>query len=217
MRFFIGLVTGILILASAVFADTFYVKDIMSVTMRTGPGLDHKIIGMIKSGQALDVLETDEKWVHVRLPDGREGWVLKQVITEKIPNCIQFEKVKNDYQALMQKTGQPLEDFETLEQENKILEKALRDSQSHIQVLQESYNTLMKESEKIQEKKEQLARSEKTILELNRKIENLESEVLQLQKRQVFRWFFSGSAVLLIGFFLGFNARYQRRRSGLLS
>ncbi len=209
-------VASLLLLASVVIAETIYINDIVTVTLRTGPGMDHKIIGMIKSGQKLEELESGEKWARVRLPDGKEGWVFKQVLTKKEPNCIKLEKMKNDYNAIVQETGLPLKDIKALRDENLKLGFELTNSEMRIKTLQASYDELKKESAELVKTKETFIQSEGMVAELNGKIEILEDEVLRFQKRQIFRWFFSGSAVLLLGFFLGFNARYKRRRSGLL-
>jgi SH3 domain protein len=209
-------VTGLLLIASVVSAKTIYINDIVTVTLRTGPGMDHKIISMIKSGQKLEELESGEEWVRVRLPDGKEGWVFKRVLSQKEPNRVKFEKMKNDYQALLLKTGPSLEEFETLESENFKLVFELTENENLIKTLQDSYDNIKKESDELFKKKDKYTQAEGMIAELNKKNEVLEDEVLKFQKQQIFRWFFSGSGVLLVGFFLGFNARPQRRRSGLL-
>ncbi len=216
MKLLSCVITGLLLIASAVSAETLYINDIVTVTLRTGPGTDHKIISMIKSGQKLEGLESGEDWVRVRLPDGQEGWVFKRVLTQKEPNRVKFEKMKNDYQALLKKTGPPLEEFETLEDENFKLIFELTENENRIKTLEDSYETLKKESNELFKKKDRYTQSEGMIVELNKKIELLEDEVLKFQKQHIFRWFFSGGGVLLVGFFLGFNARPQRRKSGLL-
>ncbi len=209
-------VTGLLVIASSLSAETIYINDIVTVTLRTGPGIDHKIIGKIKSGQKLEELESGKEWVHVRLPDGKQGWVFKQVLTKKEPDCVKFKKMKNDYQAVLQKAGAPLKELEILKDENVKLGFELTENEKRLKVLQGSYGALKKESAGLLNKKEQFIRTERMIAGLTRKIEELEDEVIFFQKRQIFRWFFSGSGVLLLGFFLGFNARTKRRKSGLL-
>jgi len=216
MKLLSSIVTGLLLIASAVSAGTLYVNDIMTVTLRSGPGTDHKIIGNVKSGQKLEELESGEEWVRVRLFDGKEGWIFKQVLTKKKPNCIKFEKMNKEYRAYLQKTVPPLQSLEILEDDNLRLGVELSESATRLKTLQDSYDALKKDLAELLKKKERFSQSEARVEELTGKIEKLEEEVLLFQKRQIFRWFFSGAGVLLLGFFLGFNARYQRRKSGLL-
>lgn len=46
-----------------------------SVNLREGPGTTYKVIGNVKKGTSLAVLEAKEDWLHVRLEDGSEAWV----------------------------------------------------------------------------------------------------------------------------------------------
>lgn len=66
-------------------AQTVYVSDEFEITLRTGPGNDHKIISMPKSGNAMEILQKGEEWSRVRLPDGKEGWVLSRYISPTRP------------------------------------------------------------------------------------------------------------------------------------
>ena len=70
----IGMGVGVLI--STATAATMYVTDVLRLSLRSAPGVGNNTVAVVKSGQILEVLETQEQWSHVRLPDGREGWVL---------------------------------------------------------------------------------------------------------------------------------------------
>lgn len=53
-----------------------------SVNLREGPGTNHKVIGVVKKGTSLSVLEAKGSWLHVRLEDGKEAWVIKSATSE---------------------------------------------------------------------------------------------------------------------------------------
>jgi uncharacterized protein YgiM (DUF1202 family) len=53
-----------------------------SVNLREGPGTNHKILGIVKKGTTLTVLEEKEGWLHVRLKDGKEAWIAKAATSE---------------------------------------------------------------------------------------------------------------------------------------
>jgi len=55
-----------------------------SVNLREGPGMNFKIISVLKKGTKLTVLEEKAGWLRVRLEDGKEGWVGKATTSEGV-------------------------------------------------------------------------------------------------------------------------------------
>jgi curli biogenesis system outer membrane secretion channel CsgG len=53
-----------------------------SVNLREGPGTKYKVIGNIKKGTSLIILEEQGDWLFVRLEDGKEAWVSKKATSE---------------------------------------------------------------------------------------------------------------------------------------
>ena len=82
------------ILSTHALAETMYVSDVMKVTLRTGPGIDHKILALIKSGQEVEVLEPNDQWTRVRLGDKKEGWILTRFLTTTKPSVLILDKLK---------------------------------------------------------------------------------------------------------------------------
>ena len=52
------------------------------VNFREGPGTNYKIIGQVKKGDSLEVLEENGGWLHSRLEGGREGWISKAATSD---------------------------------------------------------------------------------------------------------------------------------------
>jgi curli biogenesis system outer membrane secretion channel CsgG len=53
-----------------------------SVNLREGPGTSYKVIGKVKRGTSLGILEVREDWLCVRLEDGSEAWVIRSATSE---------------------------------------------------------------------------------------------------------------------------------------
>jgi curli biogenesis system outer membrane secretion channel CsgG len=53
-----------------------------SVNLRTGPGTSYKIVGNVKKGTSLKILEVNGDWLRVRLEDGSTAWVSKLATSE---------------------------------------------------------------------------------------------------------------------------------------
>ena len=47
------------------------------VNLREGPGLNYKVVGNVKKGTSLAILEDNGQWLYVRLEGGKEVWVSK--------------------------------------------------------------------------------------------------------------------------------------------
>ncbi|MEJ2038458.1 MAG: SH3 domain-containing protein, partial [Desulfosarcinaceae bacterium] len=49
-----------------------------ALNLRSGPGVEHEVIGRINQGDVLDVLENVPGWSYVQTPQGSYGWVMKE-------------------------------------------------------------------------------------------------------------------------------------------
>jgi uncharacterized protein YgiM (DUF1202 family) len=52
------------------------------VHLREGPGKNYKVIGSVKKGTSLKILEENGDWLHIRLEDGTTAWVSKSATSE---------------------------------------------------------------------------------------------------------------------------------------
>jgi len=65
-------------------AQTRYVTDEFEVMMRTGPSVQNKILEVLKSGKALEVIQADagNDYSKVRSPKGEEGFILSRYLVD---------------------------------------------------------------------------------------------------------------------------------------
>jgi SH3 domain protein len=77
-----GLVGGVaalglwvLLAALPALAEPAWVTGEVRLNLRSGPGNQHQILGVLKTGDPLQVLERSEDWAKVRTAAGQEGWV----------------------------------------------------------------------------------------------------------------------------------------------
>ena len=56
-------------------AETLYVTDVLRLGIHAAPDTSDKPFENLVSGTALEVLERSTNYAHVRMDDGREGWV----------------------------------------------------------------------------------------------------------------------------------------------
>jgi SH3 domain protein len=182
------------------YAEDIYVTGITKITMRTGPGVDHKIVAMLRSGTKLEIVEYRKDWTQVRTLGGKTGWVLSRFLTPKVPDALVVEKLKKENQNLVRR-------LKALEDANKDL--TLKNA-SLVQI-EEKYNSLKKESADFLK----LDAEYKKMLALNNdqkaRIRALENDLNNEPKL----WFLIGPGVFIVGVFFGLSSR-RKKRSSLL-
>lgn len=186
--------------ASAAAAQEVYVSGVTKITMRTGPGVEHKIVAMLETGSRLEMVEHKPDWSLVRTDNQKQGWVLTRFLTEDKPLTFQVE---------------------TLQKENERLTGALKEIEKQNQTLAEKNDALAD----IEKKYQDLKQASADYLKLNEKYQNL-VRLSEEQKQQIamlkenldneaMLWFLSGAGVFIVGLILGLSTR-RKKRSSLL-
>jgi len=198
--------------ATAAAAETNYVDDTLTITLRTGQGNTYQILRTLTSGAALEVLERDDKYARVRTADGAEGWVLNQYLSTT--------PVARD--RLVQ-AEQRLARFET---ENQQLKKDLAALRTEKRTVEGEHKQMSGTAEKLQAELERLktvaARPlelEKQNQEMRQRLQELElnarmlgEENTALRDRANRDWFLAGAGVLFGGMLLGLLLPKLRKR-----
>lgn len=213
---FFTVLFSLLILLPVAFAETVYVSEDFEITMRTGPGTDHKIISLIQSGKALEMMDKGEEWSMVRTPTGREGWVLNRYLTTDQPCAMVLERVRQDHDVLAEKYKDIKAQYEALSTREKALEGNLSQSEKGRDELSRAYTTLKKESaEYLKLKKLHQEVVEQLQAEKNRSAK-LDDENMQMKRSRIIQWVLTGGGIMLVGFFIGlFSSSRRKPRSGL--
>lgn len=180
------------------YAEEYYVSELMKITMRTGPGVGHKVIAMVSSGDLLTMLEYTKEWSRVRDANGKEGWVLTRFLTKNRPLSIVVEELRKKNQTL---TAQ----LDKIKAEN----QALSGTREKLIDLETTYNTLKEKSSKFLSIEEQYNEAKLKMDEQRARIDTLESQL----KNEDMVWFLSGAGVLIVGIILGVSTKKEKRNS----
>lgn len=205
-----------LLISTTGYAETRYISGIIQITLRTGPGVDHRVIAMIKSGQEIEIINKGEEWTQIRLFSGKEGWVLTRFLTEKKPRSIILEQAEQKNKNLTLQMTKLLEENAKLKEGKKQIQSELSHSKKMLAKVAKSYEILKEESSDFIEIKTKYKKSASDLDEQIKKANRMEEELKRLQLHNNIKWFLSGAGVLLFGFLVGLSAKRQRRRSSLL-
>lgn len=63
-------------------AAEFHIADDVQLFMNSGPGYEYRIIGRVRSGDTVTVLEQSGDYSKIQLEDGKTGWVPRRYIAE---------------------------------------------------------------------------------------------------------------------------------------
>lgn len=207
---------GLLILPAASVAETVYVSENFEITMRTGPGTDRKIISLVESGKALEILEKGEEWSKVRTINGKEGWVLNRYLSANQPCAMVLDRVRQDYDVLAAKYKDLKDNFDELNAQKKSTDADLSQNQKDRDEISTAYETLKKEAAdflKLKQRHKQMTAdldAEKTLAA------KLDEENMQLKRSRIIQWVLTGGGIMLVGFFIGlFSSSRRKSRSSL--
>ena len=88
-------------------ARTVWVDDQIYLPLRAGAGNQYRIIqNAMPSGTALEVLETGSEFTRVRTPQGREGWVRSQYLSNEPIAATLLEDARNELQTARERLDQ---------------------------------------------------------------------------------------------------------------
>ncbi|MCP4877483.1 MAG: TIGR04211 family SH3 domain-containing protein [Gammaproteobacteria bacterium] len=202
-----ALLLFVLICATATLqaADVRYITDEFEVTMRSGTTTSNSIVRMLRSGEAVTVLEDDleSKYSLVETDSGKQGYVLSRFLME-IPAAkqslaelrISFAEQESKLEV---QSSEIAELKTTLNQEradNDALKSTLRASEqelSEVRTATQDTLSILEQNKRLQTVVDQLRQEKSELSETNAEL----SDSTQLD------WFVRGGAVCLIAFIIG--------------
>ena len=198
------------------FAETRYVTDLLKLPLRTGPSTEYKILDLVKSGQQLEVVEPGKDWSQVRLPNGKEGYVLNRYLVGQPTSAVQLAKLQSQYTSLRQQATALIEENNRFKEENKKFKSSLNTNETALNKLETDYKELKAGAAEFLSLKKKYREVSTQLAEQTERANTLDKELSGLEMNQYIKWFLAGSGVLLVGFIIGFSAKRGRRRPSLM-
>ena len=203
-------------LSAVAFAETMYVTDLLKLPLRTGPTTEYKILALVESGQRLEVVEPGDNWSKVRLPNGKEGYVLNRYLVAQPTAAIQLREMQGKYTTLREQVKKLSEENNRFKEENKTFKTSLERSETALKKLDGDYKELKTGAAEFLNLKKKYQEVSTQLAEQTKRANTLDKELSGLEMNQYIKWFLAGSGVLLVGFIIGFSARRGRRRPSLM-
>lgn len=206
------------ILSGLAQAETRYVTDELTITLRSGQGSGFRVLQSVSSGTPLEVLSENAEtgYSHVRAPDGTEGYSLTRYLINEQPAKVELVRLKEELEELRTKPGG--------------VEDELTDLKSKYQTLKLKYDTLEFENVQLSQRMEAVKENASNVVSLmderdealqqaNRfstELDELRVRNLELENHSDKKWFMAGAGVVVLGVLLGLILPRvgRRRKSG---
>lgn len=202
--------------AITVMAETRYVSESCEIAVRTGPATDRKIIALVPSGTAMEIINAGEEWSEVRLPSGKEGWSQNRDLSTELPSEIKLARLEKkladtltQHKEMQQKMAEVATESKTVGSERAQTQEALAKTEA-------AYEALKKDSAEFLKFKANYDKNLKELGEARQKAEKFESELNRLGSSQMTEGFLYGGGLVIFGFIAGFILKRPKRRSPLM-
>lgn len=186
-------------------ADMVYVTDELSINLRAGTSTEHKILQMLPSGEPLEIVSDNagNGYIKVRSQEGREGYVLKRLVSEQPSARERLIKAEKELELLRTDPDQLAGELEKLRSEHTSLRSELAvvsRQRNELEQRLENVRQTLAEPEKIANERDQLRQQ---VARYIRENEELKQDKLELENSSSQTWFILGGAAILLGIALG--------------
>jgi SH3 domain protein len=211
------LLSGWLFIANT-WAETFYVSDTtLEAILRSGPGVSNRIIAALPIGTRVTVINVENGWAEVSLPDGRTGWTIERYLSDRPPWRFTAEKRAKEKDTIESQIREIESSSRELREANERLEKQLGALGKELEVTRQEYDALKKGAANylgLQEAHEKLASE---LPQLKAKLAEAQKVHDKLQSSDNMRWFLYGAGTIVLGWILGnvMGSRRKKRSSAI--
>jgi SH3 domain protein len=208
---------AVLFSATEVFAESRYVKPSAEIALRTGEGTKYKILGVVKDGDVVELLEEGDSYARVRLTDGQEGWMLKRFLSITPPLSVTAPSLRAENEKMKQREIEVTQKYDEISASFSRMETELQTILAERDQLKSDYQNLQEATADVMKIKEDMLQATKENELLVQQMASLKEENSKLNKDKSINWFLAGGGVLLVGMSIGrLTSKSRKRKSSLM-
>jgi len=194
------------------FAKGLYVRDWVTITVRTSPSPEARILAMANTNEFLEIIEEQGEWSKVRTPKGKVGWVLNRYLTSNTPKALIVSQLSEKVKSQADIISELREDNKRLGKESQKLKFGISGLNTKIGRLTKDYEDLKKASTTYLELK---AAHDKLLEETkvkDMKMEEISKENQRLKTSERLAFTFIGGGFIIFGLLIGIFIQSLRSR-----
>ncbi len=207
---------GLVLTAVSSAAETRYVTDDLTITLRTGPAKDRKIIAFPKAGTPMQVVNAGDEYTEVQLSNGKQGYVLTRFLTAQVPADIRLAQLEKKHATVVQRYEELKERASSLNTESRGLSGELSTTQKALDKLTAEHEKLKSESQEFLKLKAKYEKAVKSAADARARADKVDKELSQLYSSELNTGLLYGGGLIVLGFITGFIVKRPKRKSPLL-
>lgn len=187
-------------------AESRYVTDELTITVRSGEDAGYRVLETLPSGTQVEVLSenADSGYSRVRTPEGTEGYALTRYLISEKPTQIQLTEARAELEELRaQSDNDTQQELDELKSEYQALKLQYDSLEFENVQLSQQLDTVRENASNvvslIDERDEALQRVNKLTTELD----ELRVRNRELENNSDKKWFMAGAGVLILGVIVG--------------
>lgn len=203
-------------IAGLAHGQTRYVTDQLEIDLRSGQSNQHRILTMLRSGTAVEVLEEnrDSGWSRVRTAQGTEGWILSRFLDSTPSARDRLARAEQEVARHTATIQQLREEQRTVSGSNTNLGKRVEALTKTNQEQEQELNRIRRTSASALTLDDENRTLKEQFSRLERDYKMLEQQNEVLRDRTARDWFVVGAAVVLLGMVIGLiipKIRWKRK------
>ena len=191
-----------------------YVTDALTIPLRTGTTIQHKILKMLPSGTPVEVLEANNDNTRVKV-QGVEGWVLTRFLDSIPPAHTRLDQAEQKVAVLELENTRLKTEIKGIVEQRSQTEGVCQKTREDNQHLRADLDTLRQTAANAIDIAAQNDQLKRRMIELERNLQELQQRNVVLKDRTARDWFMTGAAValaaLIISLLIPRMIRWRRR------
>ncbi|MBW2030036.1 MAG: TIGR04211 family SH3 domain-containing protein [Deltaproteobacteria bacterium] len=217
----IGIVVGLFLLVGNGFSAEVFVSDTLSIDLYDEPTKESKVIGTLLSGEAVDVIVSDEAWSFVRpLEQENEdlrGFIETKYLMDRLPWKKKALPIRDENERISEKLRFLDKELKRTLLDYQALTKKLGATQDELRRIQKEYESLKINAGDYIRLKEAYASALAGLRDIRKARKALLDENERLLSSQSKRFFVAEGLLLIFGLVIGLAiGRLEKKTKSLL-
>ena len=113
-------------------AERAWVRGGIRLNLRTEPGTQFRIIGVVQTGDGVDILERRDEWTRIRTSDAKQGWIPVGYLRPEPPPTVRLQQLETEVEELRAELESSTGSVAKLQQQNAEISKKDGEQQAEI-------------------------------------------------------------------------------------
>ena len=211
------IICALLVPLPQAWSETRFVTDELTVPMRSGTTSQHRIVKFLKSGTAVEVIESsdDGGYLKVTTPGGKEGWVETTLLMNQRSARDRIIDVSTRLKKSKDKAAELRQTISELNTKNNELDREFKGAQREIKALQSTRANLKRLAANPVALANKNSALEQELSQVSSMNVQLKEENARLADDSTRQWFILGAAVSLGSLLFGLlitRIKWRRKR-----